>query len=483
VVGAGTARPQAAKLVCAALFSAWLSLIFSPHAMAGRLPAPVKAAMKHAGLPPSSVGIWVQDVTRTAPALAHGAERPMSPASTMKLLTTYAGLELLGPAYTWKTEVYANRPLAGGVLDGDLLIKGYGDPTLNLEKFWLLLRELRSRGVREIRGDLVLDKSYFAVAHQEPGTFDNEPLRAYNVEPDALLVNFNVVRLRLAPQAGKLQVAADPLPARLAIVNAVQLDSSACGDWRSGITTVTRETPDGITLDLGGRYSADCGEKPLNLSLLKNGHYVFGLFQQLWTELGGSIVGNVRAGPIPTDARLLASATSPALAEVIRDINKFSNNVMARQLYLTIGAERAGPPGSTANAAQALQGWLGAKGMHFPELVVDNGSGLSRTERISPRHLGMLLRAAFDSPVFGELESSLPIVAVDGTMKKRLGEQTVAGHAHIKTGSLEGVKAIAGYVFDRKGRRMAVVCLINHPNAAAGQAVQDALLQWVYARP
>ena len=475
-------RPQAVKLVCAALFSAWLAFGFSTEAMAGRLPAPVKAALKQAQLPEDSVGVWVQDVTRPAPALAHGAERSMNPASAMKLLTTYAGLELLGPAYTWKTEVYANKPPVAGVLDGDLFIKGYGDPTLNLEKFWLLLRELRSRGVREIRGDLVLDKSYFDVAPRDPGAFDNEPLRPYNVEPDALLVNFNVVRLRLTPQAGKLHVAADPLPARLRIVESVQLDGSACGDWRSGLSTAFEDTPEGLTLKLGGRYSADCGEKTLNLSLLKNGHYVFSLFQSLWTELGGSISGTVRAGTVPADARLLATATSPALAEVIRDINKYSNNVMARQLYLTIGATRSGPPGSTANAAQALQDWLVAKRLDFPELVLDNGSGLSRNERISPRHLGMLLRAAFMSPVFAELESSLPIAAVDGTMKKRLGDQTVAGHAHIKTGSLEGVKAIAGYVFDRKGRRMAVVCLINHPNAAAGQAVQDALLQWVYAR-
>ena len=476
-------RPQAVKLVFAALFSAWLSLSFPLHAAAGRLPAAVAAAMKHADLPADSVGIWVQDATRKTPALAHQAERSMNPASTMKLLTTYAGLELLGPAYTWKTEVYANKPLAAGVLDGDLFIKGWGDPKLTLENFWLLLRELRSRGVRTIRGDLVLDKSYFDVAHQDPGAFDNEPLRPYNVEPDALLVNFNVVRLRLTPEAGRLSVAADPAPVRFEIVNTVQIDAGACGDWRSAITTEVRETANGVTLALGGRYSGACGEKMLNLSLLKNGHYVFGLFQQLWTELGGSIAGNVRAGTIPADARLVATATSPALAEVIRDINKYSNNVMARQLYLTIGAERSGPPGSTASAAKAVQGWLAEKRLDFPGLVLENGSGLSRNERISPRHLGMLLRAAFTSPVFAELESSLPIVAVDGTMKKRLGEQTVAGHAHIKTGSLEGVKAIAGYVFDRKGRRMAVVCLINHPNAAAGQAVQDALLQWVYARP
>ena len=156
---------------------------------------------------------------------------------------------------------------------------------------------------------------------------------------------------------------------------------------------------------------------------------------------------------------------------------------MARQLFLTIGAEQSGRPGSRDNAAEAVRAWLRARGLNFPELVLENGSGLSRIARISPQHLGALLISAHGSPVFAELESSLPIVAVDGTMRKRLKDNGVAGHAHIKSGSLSGVKTIAGYVFDRKGRRMVVVCMINHPRASAGRDVQDALLEWVYSRP
>jgi len=454
------------------------------HAAPDRLPLAVRNAVKAAGLPAASIGIYVQDAASRKVVLAYNAKQPMNPASTMKLLTTYAGLELLGPAFTWKTEVFANGTLSGDVLNGDLVLKGYGDPKLTLENLWLLLRDLRQRGLREIRGNLVLDKSYFDIKEMDSGAFDNEPQRPYNVAPDALLVNFNVVRLRLIPEApGKLRIVADPALPQLTMTGAVTLDNEPCGDWRTRISTGVVHGPSGTTINLGGRFSTDCGEKNLNLSLIKNGHYAHALFKQLWAELGGSFSGELKSGIVPPGARFLTRLESPPLAEIVRDINKFSNNVMARHLFLTLGAEQSGKPGSTSNAAQAINAWLDVKQLQFPELVLENGSGLSRVERISPQHLGMLLLSAFNSPMFAELESSLPIASVDGTMKKRLTGESVAGHAHIKTGTLQGVKTVAGYVFDKKGRRSVVVCLINDPQAAAGQAVQDALLQWVYNRP
>jgi D-alanyl-D-alanine carboxypeptidase/D-alanyl-D-alanine-endopeptidase (penicillin-binding protein 4) len=234
---------------------------------------------------------------------------------------------------------------------------------------------------------------------------------------------------------------------------------------------------------LRGRFSTDCGEKSFNLNLLPNGSYVDGVLRQLWEELGGTLSGAIRVGEVPPGASLLASFESPPLGDAIRDINKFSNNVMARQLFLTLGAEQLGPPATLRKGAQAIEIWLAEKGLEFPELVLENGSGLSRLERISPRHMAALLVSASKSPVFGEFESSLPIVAVDGTMKKRLQDHAVAGHAHIKTGSLEGVRSVAGYVFDAQGRRMAVVAMVNHPRASLARPALDALLQWVYERP
>ncbi len=456
-------------------------VVASPSA----LPDTVQTALKQANIPATHIGIFVQPVEGTQPALAYGEDRSMNPASVMKLLTTFAGLELLGPAYNWKTEIYANGQVADGVLKGDLIIKGYGDPELTIERFWLMLRELRQRGVRDIRGDLVLDKRFFVYEPHDPGAFDKQAYQPYNVGPDALLLNFNVAPLRLQPQIEQRAVLVQPEFAltTLTIRNAVTLDNAPCGDWEARLNIQLTQTTAGAVVDLAGPFSAACGEKQLSLSFLRNGDFVNGLFRQLWGEMGGSISGVVRVGDLPAGARLMVTKLSPPLAEVVRNINKFSNNVMARQLYLTIGAEQSGLPGSRENAGMAIRHWLTGRGLNFPELVVENGAGLSRIARISSQHLAELLLTAYRSPVFSELESSLPIVAVDGTMRRRMKDNGVAGHAHIKSGSVDGVKTIAGYLFDKKGRRMVVVFMINHPNATLGRGAQDALLDWVYTRP
>ncbi|MEK7362022.1 MAG: D-alanyl-D-alanine carboxypeptidase, partial [Pseudomonadota bacterium] len=211
-------------------------------------------------------------------------------------------------------------------------------------------------------------------------------------------------------------------------------------------------------------------------------NYVYGVFRQLWEELGGTLAGTWKDGVVPADARLLATSASATNAELARDINKFSNNVMARQLFLTLGAELLKLPGRSDRSAQVVQSWLAEKKLAFPELVLENGSGLSRHERISAEHMGSLLLEAWRSAVMPELMSSLPLVAYDGTMRRRLRFESIAGQAHIKTGSLVDARTMAGYVLDQRGQRHVVVLFINHANAAAAQPAQDALLQWVYQR-
>ncbi|HZV55541.1 MAG TPA: D-alanyl-D-alanine carboxypeptidase/D-alanyl-D-alanine-endopeptidase, partial [Rhodocyclaceae bacterium] len=416
------------------------------------------------------------------PRLTLNADQPMNPASTMKLVTTLAALELLGPAYTWKTAAWSAAPIDNGVLAGDLVIRGSADPRLTFEQFWLLLRQLRARGVREIAGDLVLDRSLLAATDPEPSNFDDKPLRPYNVGPDALLLNFKAIRLQLVPDTAKktVQVTAEPEPANLDITNLIRLGNNGCGDWKESLRADLNQHGNHWRLALTGTYSASCGEKNWHLGLLPHGEYVRGVFEQLWRELGGTLKGGVRDGAVPADARQLATIESAALSEIIRDINKFSNNVMARQLFLTIGAEAGARPARTEDADAAVRAWLDGRDLRFPELVLDNGSGLSRRERISAANLTRLLAAAWKSPVMPEFVASLPLTAVDGTMKKRLNGNGIAGQAHIKTGTLEGVKTIAGYVLDRKGRQQIVVFLVNHANAQAAQAAQDALLAWVY---
>lgn len=454
-----------------------IAATFVSFKVAGQdLPRPTLQALRAAGVPAAAVSAWVQELGAPRPVLAVRAEAARHPASVMKLVTTYAALELLGPAYQWKTEAY---------LDGDdLVLRGQGDPKLNYESFWMLLRNLRGRGLRELRGDVVLDRSYFAPAQYS--AFDSEPFRPYNVTPDALLVNFKSLRFTFVPETDKsVRVYAEPALPGLEVVNSLKLGDGICPDgnraFRELIEASFQSRPPRASFV--GTYPASCGERELNIALHDPLDYIGAMVRQLWGEMGGTWTGTVREGTASPAARLLYVHESEPLAEIVRDINKFSNNVMARQLFLTIGAELGGPPARTEEAARAIKEWVAAKKISAPELALENGSGLSRNERISAQHLGALLLAAWRSPVMPEFISSLPVVAADGTMRKRLHGQRVAGSAHIKTGLLSDARAVAGYVLDRNGRRWAVVMIANHPKAPEADAAMDSFLEWVYDGP
>lgn len=450
-------------------------------AQADGLPPEVLKALKAAQIPASQVAVVVQPVDSRFSLVAHNARQAMNPASVMKLVTTYAALDLLGPAWTWKTGAYTEADPVAGKLGGNLYLKGSGDPKFALEHLGALLRQLRVRGVEHIVGDVVLDRSAFNVPAIDPGAFDDKPMRPYNVGPDALLVNFRALRFTLVGENGKVRVLQETPADGLTVDNRLQLAAGSCGsDWKDLVAVRLVPENSGSRLEFSGSYSAQCGEKPLNLAPLPADVQVGGLFRALWKELGGSLGGQVRAGSTPPAARPAAVHESPPLADAVRDINKFSNNVMARQLFLALGND--GAPASVDRARQRLTEWLAGRGLKFPELVVDNGSGLSRQERISADSLNRLLLDAWKSPVMPELVSSLPIVGIDGTMKKRLKESAASGRAHIKTGTLDGVKTAAGFALDSQGRRYAVVFLINHPRAQAGGPAIDALLLWVAQR-
>jgi len=458
------------------IFCILLLLVCGGTAAADSLPKTVREALKHAGIPLSGTSIVVQQTQARQPVISHNAKQAVNPASTMKLLTTLVGLETLGPAYRWKTEAYLDGKLENGVLHGNLVFKGYGDPKLTVEQFWMWLHELRQRGLREIRGDVVLDRSFFEPANHDPAAFDNDPVRAYNVGADALLLNFNALRLRLIPNGGTASALLEPDLSGYTLDNRVVTSATLpChGD------DAFKARLESARIVLEGAIPANCGEVEDYISLLPHDDYFLAVFGALWKELGGTLQEKLRAGSAPNQPPF-ATRHSPPLAEVIRDINKFSNNTMARQLFLTLGAAD-GVPGNISGGTAAVQRWLDKQQLQFPELVLENGAGLSRTERISAQHLADILQRAARSPFSAELEASLPILGMDGTVKKRLNGNGIAGHAHLKTGTLEGVKSIAGYVHAQSGKQWIMVFIINHPNAKYGQAAQDALIEWLEKR-
>ncbi len=465
----------------------WLPVAYSATPGADSLPAPVAAALRHNGFPTRGFSLYVHEIGEADPALAVSADVPRLPASTIKLLTTLAALEELGPARRWKTEVYVTEPVRDGRLAGDLYIKGYGDPYLVIEHFWRFLRALRAAGLETIEGDLILDQSHFAPEAGDAADFDNQPLRAYNVLPTALLVNFQAVNFRFIPQpgTGRVQIVADPLPANVEVENRVTLGDAPCRGWARRLGMKLRQAADSTRVIFSGRYDADCGSHELFRVISEPAPYILGLFHSLWAELGGRFEGGVREGTVPAEANLYYTAWSPPLGDVIRSVNKFSNNVMARQLLLTLGAEQAGAPGTTEKGIQAVRHWLKRRQLIFPELVLENGAGLSRAETITARHLAQVLLAGWHSPYMPEYISSLAVAAMDGTLRRRFNDAEFEGRMHLKTGSLRDARSVAGYVLDRAGRRVVVVCLHNHDKAdtPAGERVQEAVLQWVHERP
>ncbi len=450
-----------------------LAVLLSASTAQAQLPEPVALALTQAGIPDTHLGLLVTEIGNPAPLLAHGEARSLNPASVMKLVTTLAALELLGPAHTFRTRVEVEGEIRDGVLFGNLILRGGGDPALTRERFWSLLREVRARGIREIRGDLILDDRFYALPAIDPAAFDQAPLRPYNAPPAALLANFNSIGLRLAPDGGAVRAALEVEQA-LPLDNRLVLSEAPCNGLREQLDLRVEE---GV-LRLAGRYPVACAEQVIALNLLAPPATAAVWFRALWQELGGRHAGGVRVCAAGDEARLLLEHESPPLALLVRDINKHSNNVMAKMLFLNLGAARFGAPATWDKGARAVREWLTENGLWSEEMVFDNGSGLSRIERISAASMNRLLQYAAARPAYYEFAASLPATGLEGTRKNPPNASPLAGQSWLKTGSLNGVRGLAGYVLGADGRRRVLTLLINHRNAQAAGPVQDALLAW-----
>jgi D-alanyl-D-alanine carboxypeptidase/D-alanyl-D-alanine-endopeptidase (penicillin-binding protein 4) len=441
------------------------------------LPPEVRQALQRARVPEAALSVVIEEAGSGRPLLSAQAQASINPASLAKLVTTYAALDRLGPAWAWRTPVWLDGPVRDGVLEGALVVQGSGDPTLVVERLWLLLQRVRQLGVREIRGDIVLDRRAFQLPPRDPGAFDGEPLRPYNVGPDALVLNYKSVVYSFVPDAprGRARVVQQPVldgaPAELE----VPLSDGPCADWRGALkASFGREGP-----RFAGAYPAACGELNWPVADPEPDSYNARLLVGLWRAMGGTLTGRVREGVAPEGRRPDLEAVSPPLAEVVRDINKFSNNLMSQQLFLSLALTDGGPA-NFERARQSLAAWLTARlGAELAAGVwLDNGAGLSRDTRIPAAALARLLQQAWGSPVMSELMSSLPVSGLDGTLRRaRVGD----GRAHLKTGSLRDVAGVAGYVLSDSGRRYVVVAILNHDNAQAARPALEALVRWTRA--
>ncbi len=473
----------------------------------GALPPTVVAALKRAHVPPSALSALVVSVdSRAEERLRFRASVPVNPASVMKLVTTYAAIDLLGADYTWNTRFYTDGTIDQGVLRGNLYVRGDGDPKFVLERIQSAFFALQDKGVRVVLGDIVLDHSAFELAATDPGAFDGEALRPYNTTPDALLVNFKSVVLTFQPDgaSGVARVISEPPMAGLTIDATVPLArvGAGCGDWRGGLQA---RFDDANTIRFEGRYPQSCGELKWPVAYQDPASYATRAMEGLWRASGGAITGHARTGLTPPDATLLHEAASLPLSDIITDVNQWSNNVMAQQVFLTLGrlvpapapqpvmsqgsvTDRLVPmrPARFERSREVIENWWKRTfGIRSAMPVMHNGSGLSREERITPEALANLLRHASRHPQGERFAGSLSIAGVSGTAARmaRAPGSAARGNAQLKTGTLKDVTGIAGYVNAVNGARYVVVGFVNHPNAPAARPALEALVEWTAAQP
>jgi serine-type D-Ala-D-Ala carboxypeptidase/endopeptidase (penicillin-binding protein 4) len=468
---------------------AWAKEEVKPQA----LPKEVLTSLARAGVPLSAVSVIVQamptnvpataSVIVTAPKINHRPDAQVNPASVMKLITTYAALDQLGADFTWKNRVYIDGTVDQGVLTGNLIVRGSGDPKLVMERVDELFKQVQAHGVREVRGNILLDRSVFDVPDKNPADFDDEPLRPYNAVPDGLLLNFKSLIFNFFPDAAnkRVIVKSEPPIARVEIPLEVTAADGSCGDWRGALRG---DFSSADRVGFSGRYALACGERTWPVAYVAPRLYASRVIEAMWLSNGGKLSGLVREEALPRSAKLLVSADSLPLADIITDVNKFSNNVMAQQVFLTLSNQLPNPgrQGSFVASQRQIADWWKKTIPSAALPVIENGSGLSRNERSTASALTALLQHAASSPQANVFAKSMGIAGVDGTVKSmrdRNPNSPFIGNAQLKTGTLRDVAAIAGYATATNGHRYSIVAIINHGNAPAARPALDTLVEWV----
>jgi len=470
-----------ARLLLISILWSWAAATAAQTA----LPDELQAAWRATGLPQSALSLAVQEADGKA-LFSLNDSQPRNPASVMKIVTTWAGLHTLGPEYRWRTAFLAEgggRTDAQGTLSGPLYVKAGGDPLLTVADLWNMLRELRMRGVKNLTS-VVVDRSVFGSVSIDPAAFDASGDRPYNASPDAMMVGLGAFRVFVYPDpANKVWVpVVDPSVPGVRVSGRPQWRDGTCQGSPGGVGVNVQQQENGVVINVSGEATGSCGAFSVWRLALSQPEYFSAVFRMLWRELGGTLARNIAEGAVPATAIELVWHQSDSLANIIRRINKLSNNVMARHLLLGIAAKTHGPRATPEAGARAILGLLGQNGIDTSGWSIENGSGLSRTSRLTARGLAGMLAHAWRSPIMPEFMSSMAISGVDGTVRRRLRNGSAHGRAHLKTGTLRDARALAGYVQGESGKRYILVSMVNHDNAVAARPFEDALVQWLSTR-
>lgn len=446
------------------------------------LPKETRAILEIRDLPSKTLSVYAVNIDTNEVILSWNSSTPKNPASVMKLLTTAVALDTLGPTYRWHTDFYLSGTLENETLNGDLIIKGYGDPSLTSEKIWGMLKDLRKKGIKNITGDLLLDDSYFSHPNYVPGAFDNEPLRTYNVGPNALMFNFKAIEFHVEAdiENDSVNIIQDPKLESLSVINKLIPIEGGCEGFQRGIRMVPNKVFNKLTFM--GTFPASCKDFSLYRSMLSHNEYTYALFKDIWHQVGGDFSGNWRNIIFDALDEPFFSHDSETLAQVIANINKHSNNVMTRNLLLTLAAERYNSPATQKKGRMVIDEWLEVKTLNRAGFDYDNGAGLSRHSRLTAEQIVEILLEVYKGPFMPEFMASLSLSGLDGTMLERFSDEELTGKLHVKTGMINHVSSIAGYMYSKDGKRysFAIIQNFNDIHRGYGEEVQETLIRWLY---
>jgi len=410
----------------------------------------------------------------------HNSQSLFNSASLVKIITTFMAIDKLGPNFKWQSDFYHSGEIVEGILEGDLIFKGRGDASFSVNDLERMIVRLRQLGIYKINGDLVIDPTYFGSMPQEKN-FDNDPLRAYNVLPDAVSIQANTINFKFEVIDNEIKIFKDPDLEILEVVNQISLTKEKCRNWKSKITYDLSKEKDMQKIIFGGSISRDCESKEIDLYAINDDIYFLENFKKLWLSSGGVFEGNLKlANEDKSSTASLVSHFSAPLSELIRDINKYSLNLMSRNLMLTMLAEDKMMPASEDGVNQFIHEWFSLKGFNDAGLLIDNGAGLSRKIKVSAIQLSELLHAIYIHPLMPEIIASFPISAIDGTLEKRMLYSPVNARGHFKTGSLKDVNAMAGFFLNNQNEMIMFIFLMNDQRAGLSTSLQEKLIEKIF---
>ena len=410
----------------------------------------------------------------------HNEKKLFNSASLVKIITTYIGLKELGPDFSWQSDFYYTGDIVGGTLKGDIIFKGTGDASFSVEDLERMIREIQRKGINRIEGNLLFDSTYFGEIPNEV-TFDNDPMRAYNVLPSAISLQSNTINFRFNSKKNKVKIEATPNIKALKIVNNIKSTREKCLSWREKLSYETKVNEQQGSLNFRGKFSKNCKVKEIDLAMLDWQTYFYHTFKQKWLDNGGWFNGNfINTSEPLDDDRLLVSHYSDPLSNLIRDTNKYSLNLMSRNLMLTVIANENNVHPTEKMVNPYIKNWLSKNKIDNEGLFIDNGAGLSRDIMISVNQFLMILQNIYYDPMMPEIISSFPIAGIDGTLKKRMKNSPIRMKGHFKTGSMNEVSAMAGFFLNNDKEMNIFVFMMNGKKANMSQNFQEALIESVY---